>query len=75
MKFCESLRLHLVKIYFSSSIYDRIKKDERANFETKLSVIGGTLGLFTGFSIISGIEIVYYACKAMIGSRFWKKSA
>ena len=25
-----------------------------------LSAIGGTMGLLTGFSIISGIEIVYF---------------
>ena len=61
-----------MKIYFSSSIYDKIKKDERANFETKLSVIGGTMSLFNGFSIVSGIEIIYFTCKAIIGMRFWK---
>ena len=62
-----------MKLYFSTSIYDKIKKDERANFETKLSVIGGTVSLFNGFSIVSGIEIIYYACKIIIGSRYWKK--
>ena len=29
----------------------------------QLGVIGGTMGLFTGFSILSGIEIVYFATK------------
>ena len=29
----------------------------------QLGVIGGTMGLFTGFSILSGIEIVYFAAK------------
>ena len=29
----------------------------------QLGVIGGTMGLFTGFSILSGIEIVYFAVK------------
>ena len=28
-----------------------------------LSAIGGTMGLLTGFSIISGVEIVYFAVK------------
>ena len=28
-----------------------------------LSTIGGTMGLLTGFSIISGVEIVYFAVK------------
>ena len=42
-------------------------QDERANAETKLSVIGGTMGLFTGFSLISGVEIVYYILKSTLG--------
>ena len=29
----------------------------------QLGLIGGTMGLFTGFSILSGIEIVYFAAK------------
>ena len=29
----------------------------------QLGVIGGTMGLFTGFSILSGIEILYFAAK------------
>ena len=28
-----------------------------------LSAIGGTMGLLTGFSIISGVEILYFAMK------------
>ena len=28
-----------------------------------ISAIGGTLGLLTGFSIISGAEIIYFAVK------------
>ena len=52
--------LHWIRIYFSTPTYDRIIKDEKANFVTKLSVMGGTMGLFAGFSIISGIEMVYF---------------
>ena len=29
----------------------------------QLGLIGGTMGLFTGFSILSGIEILYFAAK------------
>ena len=29
----------------------------------QLGLIGGTMGLFTGFSILSGIEIIYFAAK------------
>ena len=31
-----------------------------------LSAIGGTMGLLTGFSLISGAEIVYFAAKIML---------
>jgi hypothetical protein len=54
-----------VKIYFETPTFDQITKDEKANFETKLSAIGGTMGLLTGFTLISGVEIVYFACKIL----------
>ena len=64
-------RLHVVKIYYATPTFDRITKDEKANFESKLSTIGGTMGLFTGFSIISGVEIIYFLAK--ISFSFIKK--
>ena len=33
-----------------------------------LSTIGGTMGLLTGFSIISGMEIFYFATKYRIST-------
>ena len=59
-------KLHYVNIYFRSPTYDNIVKDQKANFETKLSMVGGTMGLFAGFSIMSSIEIAYFAAKMMI---------
>ena len=41
-------KLHWVRIYFGTPTFDRITKDEKANFEDKLSTIGGTMGLLTG---------------------------
>ena len=35
-------------------------KDRAAKFVDMLSAIGGTMGLLTGFSIISGVEIIYF---------------
>ena len=32
-------------------------------FEAQLGVIGGTMGLLTGFSIISTIETIYFIVK------------
>ena len=33
-----------------------------------MGVVGGTMGLFTGFSILSGVEIVYYALKFILSA-------
>ena len=55
--------LHPVRIYFDTPTFDRVTKDRAANFADKLSAIGGTMGLLTGFSIISGVEILYFICK------------
>ena len=55
--------LRFVKIYFDTPTFDRITKDRAAKFVDMLSAIGGTMGLLTGFSIISGVEIMYFATK------------
>ena len=54
-------KLRFVRIYFDTPTFDRITKDRAAKFVDMLSAIGGTMGLLTGFSIISGVEILYYA--------------
>ena len=58
--------LRYVRIYFDTSTFDRITKDRAAKFEDMLSTIGGTMGLLTGFSIISGVEILYFAGKIIL---------
>ena len=62
-----------VRIYFGATTFDRITKDSAAKFVDMLSAIGGTMGLLTGFSIISGVEILYFAfmfiIKTIIGGR------
>ena len=40
--------------------FDKIERDKKIKTEAQLSLIGGTMGLLTGFSIISGIEIIYF---------------
>ena len=37
--------------------------EKAAKFVDMLSAIGGTMGLLTGFSIISAVEIIYFATK------------
>ena len=56
-------KLRLVRIYFDTPTFDMITKDRAAKFVDMLSAIGGTMGLLTGFSIISGVEIIYFAAK------------
>ena len=55
--------LRFVRIYFDTPAFNKITKDRAAKFVDQLSAIGGTMGLLTGFSIISGVEIVYFALK------------
>ena len=55
-----------MKIKFDTSTFDRVTKDQAAKWQDRLSAIGGTMGLLTGFSIISGVEIAYFAVKICI---------
>ena len=59
--------LRFVKIRFSAPVFDKVTKDRAAKFVDMLSAIGGTLGLLTGFTIITAVEIVYFAAKIIIG--------
>ena len=53
----------MVHIYFDTATFDLIEKDTKNTLETQISVIGGTMGLFSGFSILSAVEIVYFVVK------------
>ena len=53
-------KLHLVQIYFDTATFDKIERDQAVKFEAQLGLVGGTMGLLTGFSIISGIEIIFF---------------
>ena len=55
-----------MKIEFDTSTFDKVTKDQAAKFVDILSAIGGTMGLLTGFSIISGVEILYFTAKISI---------
>ena len=52
-----------MRIYFDTPSFDQITKDRAAKFVDMLSAIGGTMGLLTGFSLISAVEIGYFAVK------------
>ena len=55
--------LKLVQIYLDTATFDEIERDEKVKFTAALSLVGGTMGLLTGFSIISGIEVVFFLVK------------
>ena len=57
-----------MRIFFDTPTFDRITKDRAESQGDKLSAIGGTMGLLTGFSIISAVEIVYFAVKVVFSS-------
>ena len=57
--------MRIVRIYFDTPTLNVITKDRAAKPVDYVSAIGGTMGLFTGFSIISGVEIIYFAFKIL----------
>ena len=67
------MKLRFVRILFHATTFDRITKDKAAKFVDMLSAIGGTMGLLTGFSIISGVEIVYIGVKIILSLIMRKK--
>ena len=62
----------MVHIYFGTATFDLMERDTKIKMENQLSVIGGTMGLFTGFSILSAVEIVYFTVKHFMSLRIKK---
>ena len=71
LEFERNEKLVFVKIFFQAPTFDKITKDRADNPEDQLSAIGGTLGLLTGFSLISAVEIMYFSFKIIL--RFFRK--
>ena len=65
----EPAPLKLIQIYFDTATYDEIERDVKVTLEAQLGLIGGTMGLLTGFSILSGVEILYFAAKLIMSLR------
>ena len=65
----DSHRPVLVQIYFTTATFDQIDRDVLLTVEAQLGLIGGTMGLLTGFSILSGVEIVYFTIKFILSLR------
>ena len=58
--------LQLVQIFFDTATYDEVERDKKIKTEAQLSLIGGTMGLLTGFSIISGVEIIFFIIRLIL---------
>ena len=56
----------MVEIFFDTATFDDIERDKKIKTEAQLSLIGGTMGLLTGFSIISGVEIVFFLFRSIL---------
>ena len=61
--------LQLIQIYFDTATYDEIERDVKVTITGQIGLIGGTMGLLTGFSILSGVEILYFAAKLIMSLR------
>ena len=59
----------MVQIYFDTATYDEVERDTKVTLESQLGLIGGTMGLLTGFSLLSGVEILYFVSKFFMS---WK---
>ena len=55
--------LQVVQIYFRTATYDEIVNDVSVSLGDQISAIGGTMGLFAGFSILSAVEVIYFILK------------
>ena len=53
-------KLRYVRIFFDTPTFNEVTKHRSAKFVNMLSAIGGTMGLLTGFSIMSALEIFYF---------------
>ena len=61
--------MQVIQIYFDTATYDEIERDVKVTINAQLGLIGGTMGLLTGFSILSAVEIIYYLAKFFMSLR------
>ena len=65
----------MIEIYFDTGTYDNIERDVKVTINAQLGLIGGTMGLLTGFSILSAMEIIYYVGRFLMSVRLLKPSS
>lgn len=63
----------LVHIFFTDLVSTRYRTDIYQNWLGTLATFGGILGLFLGFSLITGFELVYLFTARVLFEQFWTK--
>ena len=56
----------MIGIYIDTPAFDEVTQDVAATFTDRLSTVGGTFGLLTGFSLISAVEILFFLAKFLM---------
>jgi hypothetical protein len=51
--------LAVVTMEISTPVYSEMVRDERTSFGDQLANLGGTLGLFTGMSVLSMVHFLH----------------
>ena len=75
LEFCKETlkRIAVVRIKLASNTVTAIKRSKRVTITGHIANIGGTLGLFTGMSIMSFIELTFWLCR-FLHSLKWHRS-
>ena len=54
----------IVQVQMESQTFVKLRQSLRVNIGDKFGSIGGTLGLFCGFSTLAGFEVIHWIVKA-----------
>ncbi len=68
-------RFAIMDFYFEKNYILKITSDAKVNSEAQIALIGGTLGLFTGFSFVSVYEVIYFCYKILKGKHQFKRKS
>ena len=66
-----------ITIRLEGSTFMTLKRSLRVSFTDKLGSVGGTFGLFSGFSLLAIVELMHWICMiahSFLRSRQWRKS-
>ena len=58
----------ILNFFFDTPIITEITLELRTSIFDQISAIGGTLGLFTGISVITLVEVIYWISKFLMVS-------